>query len=180
MATFDEAIPVVMEHEGVYSNLRGDPGGETMFGWSSAECARLGIPQPHTAAEAIVLYRRYFWNLLYEGIESQTVATKLFDDGVNQGTGEAVTNLQEALCRVGSIVRVDGEFGPNTLRAVNLVTESMLLPWMRIKQFLSYERWIQADSTREYLRKGLASRAAWPDPDGSIAKMWLDGFPQGV
>ena len=175
MADFDTAILVVLAHEGVHSNLRGDPGGETSYGWSTTECNRLGIPLPSSQQEAIVLYRKYFWNDLYTMIPSQTVATKILDDCVNQGNHFGVLNLQTALCMVGSVVKVDGVFGPATLRATSLVPEAMLLMWMRAKQFQSYCAWIAADPTRAVLKHGMAARAAWPDPDGHIAEALLKG-----
>lgn len=175
MADFETAIAVVLEHEGGVGNLRGDPGGETCFGWSSAECERWGIPLPRTPQEATTLYELHFWNPLYEQILSQTVATKIMDDCVNQGPEAGTHNLQAALCAAGSIVERDGIFGPATLTATNLVPEKLLLPWMRLIQYQSYEKWIGSDPEREKLRKGMANRAAWPDPDGRIAPALMAG-----
>jgi len=174
MATFAAAIPVLMEHEGGVGNV-GDGEGITAFGWTLATCRKLGIAQPATIAEAEEMYQLYFWLPIYDKIVSQSVATKVFDDAVNQGPGVAHKMLQQALCSIGAIVVVDGKFGPATLSAVNMVPEAMLLPWMRLHQYIGYDLYINADpAEREKFRPGLAARAAWPDPEKAIAPTLLN------
>ena len=175
MADFNTAVEVVLQHEGGVGTLAGDPGGKTCFGWSEPTCTALGIEQPETLAAATVLYHEHFWNPLYEKITSQNVATKLLDDCVNQGTRTGVRNLQRALTAAGSIVNIDGSFGPATLTAVNLVPESLLLPWMRLIQYQTYETWIGTNPDRLKLKHGMANRAAWPDADGTIAAALMNG-----
>jgi lysozyme family protein len=175
MADFDQAIPIILEHEGGTVTLP-DGAGLTCFGWTEKTCSALGISMPTTVDEASVLYQRHFWKPLYDQIISQTVATKFFDDAVNQGPHAATENLQKALNAVGSIVTVDGGFGQATLNATNMVPDTLLLPWMRKTQYDSYDEWINANrSARESLRHGLANRAAWPDPDGTIATALMAG-----
>jgi lysozyme family protein len=153
----------------------GDGEGLTAFGWTLKTCRAFGVKQPTNREEAEALYHLLFWLPLYDKIESQSVATKVFDDAVNQGPAAAHRMLQQALCLIGSIVVVDGKFGPATLAAANAVPEEMLLPWMRLHQYISYDLYVNADHvTRERLRGGLAKRAAWPDPDGSIAAALLN------
>jgi hypothetical protein len=134
----------------------------------------MGIPLPKTEAEAVALYQKYFWQPLYDSIPSQTIANKLFDDEVNQGEGTGIRHLQRALCSAGCIVRQDGVFGPATLRAISLIPEGLLLPWMRSIQYESYLDWATGIPKRLALLAGLANRAAWPD-DGGIAKELLAG-----
>jgi lysozyme family protein len=184
MANFDEAVTVVIGHEGGIGTVPGDPGGLTAFGWSTATCEAWGIPLPKTPAEAAALYLKYFWNPLYEEIASQTVATKILDDCVNQGTRVGVEHLQTALGKSGHMVTVDGAFGPLTLAAVNQTAahsagEAALLGWFRLIQWASYVAWIAGDPAREQLRQGMANRAAWPDPQGTIAAELLNGTYTG-
>lgn len=175
MAEFEPAVEVVLDHEGGVGKLDGDTGGTTAFGWSAPMCQKLGIASPKTADEAKALYLKFFWKPLYNKILSQNVATKILDDCVNQGDPEAVKNLQTALCAVGSIVEVDGVFGSATLTALNLVPEVILLPEMRKQQWQDYQKWISQNPVRQKLAKGMAKRAAWPDPDGTIQQALLDG-----
>jgi lysozyme family protein len=175
MADFSLAIPVVLQHEGKEGTLRADPGGFTRYGWSTAECVQLGISLPASAAEAMTLYQKYFWNSLYNQIISQNVATKILDDCVNQGTPTGIGNLQKALIKTGASLAVDRNFGPVTLAAVNAVAEETLLFQMRLQQYATYDAWIKQNPVRASYQSGLASRAAWPDPDGTIAKALIAG-----
>ena len=162
MASFYIAIPVVMQHEGVHSNLQGDPGGNTFFGFSTPFLRQYGLQPPTTGEEAIVLYRKYFWLPVYEEITSQNVATKVFDDHVNQGLKPAHENLQRALVTLGHAVACDGVFGDETLAAVNEADQDALLKAMAEEMKASYFAWIAGDPRRIALRKGLLNRAAWP------------------
>lgn len=173
MADPYKAIAVVLVHEGGTGTLPGDPGGKTSFGWTEATCQLWGIAQPKTAAEATALYLKYFWNPLYNQITSQDLGTKLLDDSVNQGSQTGIEHLQTALVKLGHPVEVDGIFGPETLATMNQASDLLVLGWMRLLQYQSYDRWIKANPVREAERKGLATRAAWPDPDGTIAKLLI-------
>lgn len=175
MADFSLAIPVVMQHEGKAGTLRGDSGGYTRYGWSTTECEQLGISLPSTAAEAETLYRKYFWNSLYNQIASQNVGTKILDDCVNQGTPTGIGNLQKSLVKTGASLVVDKNFGPATLAAVNAVAEDVLLFQMRLQQYATYDAWIKQNPVRANYRSNLASRAAWPDSSGIIAKALIAG-----
>jgi hypothetical protein len=73
---------------------------------------------------------------------------------------------------------VDGFFGPVTLATANAAPTTLVLGWMRLVQYQSYDRWIKANPVREAQRKGLARRAAWPDQDYSIADQLLAGTYQ--
>jgi lysozyme family protein len=174
MATFEAAIPVLMEHEGGIANVS-DGEGITAFGWTLRTCRALGIQQPKTKEEAEALFHTHFWLPVYEKIASQAVATKIFDDAVNQGPMTAHKLLQVSLHSIGAVVKIDGIFGPATLTAVNAVPEELLLPWMRLHQYISYDLYIHANQDeREKYRGGLSRRAAWPDPDKAIAPTLLN------
>jgi lysozyme family protein len=178
VADFYVAIKVVLGHEGGIGTLDGDPGGKTYFGWSKAACDLWGIAQPKTAKEATALYLKYFWNPLYGQIANQDLGTKILDDCVNQGTQTGIEHLQTALVHANYPVKVDGLFGPATLAAANAAPTTLVLGWMRLVQYQSYDRWIKANPVREAQRKGLARRAAWPDQDYSIADQLLAGTYQ--
>ena len=105
----------------------------------------------------------------------QNVATKILDDCVNQGTPTGIGNLQKALIKTGASLTVDRNFGSATLAAVNAVAEETLLFQMRLQQYATYDAWIKQNSVRASYRNGLASRAAWPDPEGTIAKSLIAG-----
>lgn len=125
-ATFDQAIPVVLTHEGGWVDNPADAGRETNFGISSLIIARekitaedLGLDpatpmptlddkgavatyqpgylKPMTVDAAKGIYKRLFWDRYkYEQIDDQTVATKIFDACVNMGQGHAHPLAQAA------------------------------------------------------------------------------------
>lgn len=162
MASFDLAIPVVLRHEGVYSNLRGDPGGKTYFGFSTPFLRQYRLQPPSNEQEAEALYKQFFWLPIYEEVTSQNPATKVFDDRVNQGERPAHENAQRALVTCGHAVLVDGMFGDETLAALNAVDPDLFMKAMAEEQKASYLAWVAKDPARDGLRNGMLNRAAWP------------------
>lgn len=140
MARFDLAIGTVLEHEGGYVNDPHDPGGATNYGISLRYLRTLGdldgdgwlegdLDQDGdldvddirlmTVGRATEIYRDQWWNRYrYRLIQSQAVATKVFDLAVNMGPGRAHRLLQQALRACGNPVEVDGQVGAKTRAAV--------------------------------------------------------------
>lgn len=146
MADFEQAFTRTLSWEGGYSCDPLDPGGETLFGiarkkhpeWSG--WARVDEIKKHYSGHALAttlkadeqlleaakpFFHDMFWE--YDGIESQGVANKVYDLGVNCGTLHAVKFLQSA---VG--VEADGKFGPHTLLATNSANSALVLDKIRI------------------------------------------------
>lgn len=147
MSTFEAAIPVVLMHEGGWVNDPNDLGAETNFGISTLIIKRIqarlnltdtGMEQwlgitpgtiykpgymktanGFTIDRAKAIYHSEFWLALYEGIQSQTAATKIFDFAVNAGQGHAIPVAQKAANNCGQNVFVDGALGPATVAAIN-------------------------------------------------------------
>jgi len=128
MATFSAWIADTIANEGgyVYSDNAGDLGGPTKGGISQAYMAKkLGRPVAAHEIEALTpdqingIYLSDFWPQMYGLIQSQAVASKLADCGVNCGIGTAVTSLQQTLNDMGAALAVDGAFGPGTLAKTN-------------------------------------------------------------
>lgn len=116
---FDEALEVVLKHEGGYVNHPRDPGGITNLGvtigtWSS------WLGRPATDAEmrnltprhVAPLYEKRYWKpVVFDGMDFG-IALQVFDFGVNAGPRRARRLLQKA---VGTVA--DGIYGPMTKRA---------------------------------------------------------------
>lgn len=74
----------------------------------------LSMPQRVAAVQAF--YELNFWNSWIAQLQSDELAKRVFDAGVNMGKDTAVKLLQQAL---GAAVVRDGAWGPITLQAAN-------------------------------------------------------------
>lgn len=169
MATFDLAIPVVLQHEGGWVCNSNDPGGETNFGWSMLMIKRLGLTPDQlgvsdfepgclkqmTVETAKDLYLKHFWSPFFDQIENQTSATKIFDFCVNAGMSHGIQVAQQA-----AGASVDGIIGPGTVVAINTLATAFVPAMARAME--AYYRAVVANrpSDAEFLPNWL-HRAAW-------------------
>lgn len=153
-ANFADALPTILEHEGGFVDNVHDPGGATNFGISlrylqargdldgdgfldgdidrdgDVDADDIVAMDEHTAG---VFYKTGFW---YPGkygfIESQNVATKAFDLGVNMGVRQGAKCVQRAIRAVGiGPVVDDGALGPISLEAINAADGPVILAAIR-------------------------------------------------
>lgn len=128
MSDFNNAIQLVLQHEGGWVDNSNDPGGATNYGIS----LRFLADHPHegdfdgdgdvdaediknmTRDQAIGIYKEFWWDKYgYGQIPDQTIATKVFDFSVNMGASRAHKILQTALNNAYSLkLTVDGSLGP--------------------------------------------------------------------
>lgn len=130
MADFEKALAKTLPHEGWYSNVEGDNGGETYAGisrknfpkWKGWEIVDAHKPlkwnqkieDQQLDKMIAAFYRVEKWNKVYgENIRDQGVASFLFDWHVNSGY-HAVEALQKI---IGA--QVDGVMGSRTVTATN-------------------------------------------------------------
>ena len=118
--SFEQAVAMVLRHEGGYVNDSRDPGGETRFGISKRAYPNVDILHL-TEDEAKAIYRRDYWNTLRPDELPQELAICLFDAAVNMGRDKAVRLLQRA-CGVAQ----DGVIGGNTIAAANRLPEAVV------------------------------------------------------
>jgi len=118
--SFEQAVAMVLRHEGGYVNDPRDPGGETRFGISKRAYPDVDILRL-TEDEAKVIYRRDYWDKLRPDELPQELAICLFDCAVNMGRDKAVRLLQRA-CGVAQ----DGVMGGNTIAAANRLPDSVV------------------------------------------------------
>lgn len=183
MANFTDALPIILLHEGLYSDDPKDLGGPTKYGVSLRAVTRqlasgLILPQLKDlldvddngyvdaedvklwdAAHAEAYYRAFYWPPLYNWIQDQAAATKLFDLAVNVGPTQAHRLLQRALQRCGRRVDVDGVFGNRTLAELNAAPAGTLLLNLRAGQAEHYARVVIAHPTMEKFLPGWMIRA---------------------
>ena len=110
---FDSAFDKLLGHEGGYSNLPSDPGGETNWGISKRSYPTLNIASL-TQFDAKVIYKRDFWDKCQIDLLPNEVKFDVFDAAVNSGVKQSIQWLQQS---VGA--EADGVLGPQTLKAIS-------------------------------------------------------------
>ena len=121
MADSRTAIAYALGNEGGYSNNPNDPGGPTKYGICHRDHPSVDIKNL-TVEQAYAIYKNQYW--CYDGLQNQTLASKLLDWAINlEGTGvhgEAVRALQQAInLQYSGVLNVDATFGPNTVFMAN-------------------------------------------------------------
>lgn len=165
MSEFEPAVEATLTHEGGYANNPNDRGGETNFGISRRFLKSQGIPcsgslRLLTREHAVRLYRQFFWEKLgLQRLDSQLLASKVFDVAVNMGPRRAVLLLQEACCALGSTVEVDGRLGPITVAAANALDPQTLVNSLCRLQAQHYRHIVDADPTQHEFLHGWLKRA---------------------
>ena len=116
---FENAVGLVLQHEGGFVQHPSDPGGATKFGITHATLARArGHPvsvddvRSLTREEAIAIYRRLYWDAVRAEELPPGLDLAVFDLAVHSGPLRAVRMLQAVLG-----VEADGIVGPVTLAA---------------------------------------------------------------
>lgn len=139
MADFLTAVTKTLNYEGGLVDNPADPGGLTNFGISLRAHPDLTADDIRTMTRnrAVGIYRQKYWLNLYDQIESQPVANSLFDFGVTSGIHTAVQALQGVLFMQGTPAQ-DGQFGLNTLYAMNRQKESTLLQEFTVERLRFY------------------------------------------
>ena len=120
---FEQALALVLRHEGGFSRHPQDPGGATNYGITRETLSRargypasVGDIRRLTKGEAAAIYRRFYWEAIRADELSQGLGLALFDLAVNSGPVRAVMLLQKILG-----VEADGLMGPITLDAARNV-----------------------------------------------------------
>ncbi len=165
----DDALSFTLGNEGGYTNHPADPGGATNFGiiqrnldqWNGAhpELAFPGDVKDLTKEQAEAIYRADYWR--WDDITDAAVAIKLFDIGVNCGTGTSIKLLQKAVNLLAATpIGVDGHLGPKTLAAANAQAPDALLQALRKVQEGYYQAIVDRNPSQSVFLKGWFNRAA--------------------
>jgi lysozyme family protein len=118
---FDQALSLVLVHEGGYSNHPSDPGGATMKGVTQAVYddwrVRQGLGKRSVRdienGELSAIYRRDYWDRIKGDDLPAGVDYAVFDFAVNSGVNRASRFLQAV-----AGVTQDGVIGPASIAAV--------------------------------------------------------------
>jgi lysozyme family protein len=126
---FATCLAFVLEEEGGYGDMPGDPGGATNMGITRATLsAWRGRPVNKEDVlslegdEAAAIYKADYWSAISGDDLPAGLDLALFDDAVNSGPRQAVRDLQRALD-----ISADGLIGPITLAAVEAAPPAALV-----------------------------------------------------
>lgn len=177
MSDFEQAIKVILKHEGGWVDDPDDPGGQTNFGISMLIIRREKITpeqcgvkdfspgalkkMPVSAAKDI--YRKLFWDKYgYGKIEDQTVATKVFDCAVNCGPSRSHAMIQKAVNTIDDgALTVDGILGPVTIAAINNADPTELVENMAAEMRSYYLSIIAKKPVLAKFKNNWLRRATW-------------------
>lgn len=174
MATIDKALPIILNHEvdpkkGPYSNHPDDKGGPTNYGITIATYRRFkpGATvedlKQITMGEIEMIYASGYWRPLgLDEVQSQFVATKIFDICVNGGPGAASAIAQRACITCGKDVKVDGWLGPKSRTVINSIPPKDLLNAIKEQQRDFYLDIVEHDKTQLAFLYVWMRRAEWP------------------
>jgi lysozyme family protein len=162
MADFGPALEFLLPHEGGYSNNPADKGGPTNYGITQATARRNGyngdmreLPQETAAA----IYQGEYWPGL-EQIQSQAVASKIFDLRVNFGVSGGNRLAQEAANNlVEPPTALDGRWGPDTVATINAADPAAMLDELATAAAARYQAIVDNDPSQETFLRGWMRRA---------------------
>ena len=140
MADFNKAVKVVLKNEGKFNDDPHDAGHATAYGISLRFLVLSGIDLNAdntvdikdilalTPFEAKKIYKKEWWDKYkYGNIQSQPIATKIFDLAVNMGSKQAHLLAQRAINQVGinvykfETIKEDGILGSKSIAAINFI-----------------------------------------------------------
>lgn len=132
---FSKLSAIILKHEGGYSNRVADKGGPTNHGiawntWKKYAKEDLGIDptlpnlKKITAEQAEVIYRKRYWEVSgFNDIKDPKLALMAYDWSITSGgAGKEIQKLLNN--EFGHKLAVDGAIGPDTISAMNSVSDS--------------------------------------------------------
>ena len=140
---FNEALNIVLSHEGGYANVTGDRGGETYRGisrvnwpnWPGWQIVDQNKPLKNnqiiknTLLDNLVsiFYKIQFWDAIKADKLPSSIRPLAFDFAVNSGITTAIRSLQKVLVdTTGKKILIDGRIGPQTIALANKVQPKVL------------------------------------------------------
>lgn len=179
---FEQAIAVVLRHEGHIANDPDDPGGYTVYGISLRAAKQLGDldgdgwaeldldhdgdvdiddMQSVTLSEAKAFYKKAYWRPVYETLPP-VIAVKLFDFAVNMGHSQAHKLIQRAVRAAnpsGERLIDDGIIGRRSLKGIKSCDPDVLLAALRSEAAGFYRSLAAANHRMNKFLNGWLNRA---------------------
>lgn len=146
---------IIKNNEGGYVDDKYDSGGATKYGISNRflkvnkiDINNDGVVNKKdikdlTKGDAKHIYKKHFWNPLYEELKDQYVAYRIFDSSILMGKVKIIKIVQYTLRfhnikdKINQTIEADGIFGQNTLYASNNDKDLKPVLDLKIKQELT-------------------------------------------
>lgn len=142
-----------------------DPGGAAIAGinsraWPTAYDRIYRLPQSQRASAVAKFYQTEFWDVMrLGGLESQDLANRVLDCGVNCGLYTATRMLQAAANSLGAGLSIDGILGPVSLDAINGIEPERMLAAYRQARVEHYEKIVALNPADEVYLPAWKARA---------------------
>lgn len=149
---FDQAIEVILKHEGGYVHNPNDPGGETKYGISKRSYPELNIREL-TRDHAKEIYKQDYWQpLKLYMIDNANICLEIFDFAVNAGVSRSVKLAQKLVS-----TKEDGILGGITAKAINEF-EGDFVKAFKHARIIYYEALAKNNSKLRIFLKGWINR----------------------
>jgi lysozyme family protein len=172
---FEDALKVVLNHEGYLSDDKYDKGGLTKWGISLAflEAESIDVDGDGdvdrddiialTKGGMQSIYLKYFWEKNgYDRLLNKNIAIKMFDIAVNTGSSRANKILKKSIANIGDeYIEIDGVLDQETVDEANLIDADVLLNELRKEQKQFYLNIISITPSYAKFKNGWLARAAW-------------------
>jgi lysozyme family protein len=172
---FNEALNIVLSHEGGYANVTGDRGGETYRGisrvnwpnWPGWQIVDQNKPLKNnqviknTLLENLVsiFYKIQFWDAIEADKLPSSIRPLVFDFAVNSGTKTAITSLQKVLVdTTGKKIAIDGRIGPQTIALANQLQPKVLFDNYKQARLEFYSKIVENNPGQKKFLKGWLNR----------------------
>jgi lysozyme family protein len=166
MSDFGIAVERLLKLEGGFVDDPKDAGGATNFGLTlgfiqsfDSECTVEKLKEM-TEKEACAIYQKYWWDKYSMGsINDQALASKVLDTFVNLGPNQATRIIQKAINDAGIPTHIDGQFGPQTISALNTPKKDEILQYMKDNLVAFYKSIVANKPSQTKFLKGWLNRA---------------------
>jgi lysozyme family protein len=172
---FNDALNIVLSHEGGYANVPGDRGGETYRGisrvnwpnWPGWQIVDQNKPLKNnqviknTLLDNLVsiFYKIQFWDAIEADKLPASIRPLAFDFAVNSGTKTAITSLQKVLVdTTGKKILIDGRIGPQTIALANQVQPKVLFDNYKQARLEFYSNIVANNPGQKKFLKGWLNR----------------------
>lgn len=156
---FTQAVSVLLEIEGGYSNNPNDLGGETKYGISKRQYPHLDIVNL-TPAQATEIYHNDYWlKFRLNEIKDYTISKQLLLGFVNLKPESIALCVQKAINGIGGNTAQDGVMGSGTIKLINSLPSIHLSDRIRLELVKFYLGRVMLNKTQMVNLAGWIRRA---------------------